>query len=274
MEPKLSVLMPFRNCEKFLDESIRSILNQSFTDFELILINDASTDSSDAVAKKYLDDRRLVYICNTTNLGIAKNLNHGLRLARADIVARMDGDDVSAQDRFQKQFDFLCSNTHISFVGSFAKIIDENSQQIDVRTKPTDEKFISENIILYNPLIHPSVMFRKSAVLSLGGYSDEFGKNEDQNLWINAVYSNFLISNIPEFLINYRYHSLSTSHDSTRNAVNTFRLRVSSLKRYEVKVSPLVWVNILGQLIVGVLFSGRQRQWIEGMCKKVMYGQK
>src|SRR3989339_816276 len=123
--PQISVIMPFRNAEKFLDQSIQSILNQTFTDFEFIIINDASTDASDRIVSKYLDDPRVVYLKNNKQLGTTKNLNKGLRLSKAFIIARMDGDDISILTRLEKQLKVLQNDKKISIVGSFAETIDE-----------------------------------------------------------------------------------------------------------------------------------------------------
>ena len=116
--------MPFYNAARFLDAAILSILNQTFTDFEFIVINDASTDNADDIVKKYLYDQRIVYIKNDHNLGIVANLNHGLRIATAPIIARMDGDDVSDVTRLEKQFNFLINHPEVAAVGTYIKIID------------------------------------------------------------------------------------------------------------------------------------------------------
>jgi glycosyltransferase involved in cell wall biosynthesis len=273
-EKKVTVIMPFYNCEAFLDESISSILNQTFRDFEFIIINDASTDDSDAIVKKYLTDTRIKYIVNKSNQGITKNLNMALGMAFTEIIARMDGDDVAMNQRLQEQYDFLLAHPDISFVGSFVKIINEQGIQTDQRTKLTNPEEIRKTAIYYNPLVHPAVMFRKSAVEGLGGYSLDYSRAQDMHLWLRAIYSGYRISNVPKYLLSYRFHSLSTVHDAKKNALNDFRLRQAVVKEFGVKLTMKQRIHVFLQFFVGYVLTGNQRRWLEGVYKKIFYAEK
>ena len=270
-KPKISVIMPFYNDQKFLDQAIASIVNQTFKDFEFIIINDASTEDADKIVQKYLLDERIIYVKNIENQGIVKNLNHGLKIAKADIIARMDGDDVAEPARFSNQFTFLEQNKDIDVVGSFVKIIDENDAQTDQRTKPIDPELIKKDLIIYSPVVHPAVMFRKDVINSVGGYRQQYLFSEDIDLWYRVVYSGHKISNVPEFLLNYRYHKNSTGHQSTQNAIREFKLRKDTIKKFNLKLSLKKWFLIYLQLIVGIFLSGRSRQSLEGFYKKMFY---
>ncbi|MFA5021559.1 MAG: glycosyltransferase [Patescibacteria group bacterium] len=272
--PKISVIMPFYNAKDFLAQAVESILNQTFADFELIIINDASTDNSEQIIQPFLADKRIVYVKNDKNQGIVNNLNYGLKIAKAEIIARMDGDDVSLPTRLEEQFQFLLENHNIAAVGSFVKIIDENSQEIDQRTKPIDPQVIKNNLIIYSPLVHPATMFRKSIILQVGGYRNQYLYVEDIDLWYRLVYSGFKISNVSKFLLGYRYHKNSTANQAKANAKRAFKLRMETIKRFRLKISFKQYLLIYAQLIAGLILSGRQRQHLEGIYKKIVYHDK
>lgn len=269
--PKISIIMPFYNAADFLDQAIGSIMNQIFGDFELILINDGSTDGSDNIVKKYLSDPRIVYLKNSNNIGIVKNLNKGLEVARTDFIARMDGDDISEKTRLAKLYNFLNENQDISAVGSFIKIIDKNGKEIDKRTKPIDFNFMKDNILIYSPLVHASTMFRKSAVVDVGKYWQEHLYCEDLDLFYRLVFSGYKLANIPEYLYQYRYHENSVAHQSKTVAKKLYQLRQKTIKEFGLKIRFKVKFLIYLQYLVGVIFSGRQRQYLEGLYKNIFY---
>lgn len=263
--------MPFYNAEAYLAEALISVLNQTFSDFELILINDASTDGSDEVVKKYLGDARVKYLKNQVNQGIVFNLNLALKIAAADLIARMDGDDISDLSRFAKQYDFLQQHPQVTAVGSFVKIIDEQGKVIDQRTKPVDFKEMKKRLLVYSPVVHASLMYRKKDILAVGGYRDKYLYCEDLDLFYRLVYAGYTLANIPEFLYQYRYHSGSVAHRSRLLAQRLFNLRVETINNFKLKVSFLQKLMIFGQYLVGISLSGRARQTVEGLYKKIFY---
>jgi len=273
--PKVSIITAFLNGEAFLDQSIESILNQSFTDFEFIIIDDCSKDNSESIVKKYMEkDNRIIYIKNKERMDKVYNLNLGIDVAQADIIAIFDGDDVSEKNRIEKQYNFLINNPEISIVGSFVKIIDENGVIIDERTKPTNTEEIFKNAIVYSPLLQPSVMYRKDVIKKIGGYREKFRHGQDMDLWLRVVYSGYKVTNIPEYLLKYRYHKNSTAHTSVKNAIGDYKMRKDAIKNFNIKIGIYNRILIYIQLIIGVCLSGRQRQNIEGLYKKILYGRK
>ncbi len=132
--PKVSVIIAFRNGEKFLEEAVESILNQTLTDFELILIDDASIDNTDIIIGKYKYNSRVKYIKNSERKGKSYNLNYGISLSNSKYIAIMDGDDISNPARLAKQYAFLKDNADIAVVGCFFEIIDERGIVVDKRT--------------------------------------------------------------------------------------------------------------------------------------------
>lgn len=196
---KLTVLMPLYNPqEEHLREAIMSILNQTFSDFEFLIINDGSTNNAEEVVLSF-NDERIRYI-KQDNMGLASTLNKGIELASAKIIARMDQDDISHPDRFEKQFKFLEENSNVSIVGSWIK----HFPKIEIVKVPKFPNLIDFlNSCVMN---HPTVMFRKSDFLKYDlRYNPELKTSEDYDLWARAVrVLNF--ANLQEVLLDYRIH--------------------------------------------------------------------
>lgn len=271
--PRVTIIVPFYNCEKYIAEALDSIINQVYTDFECILINDASADRSDEVVQKYLSDPRLIYIRNTTRVGIVENLNKGVSLARGSLIARMDGDDISDITRLQKQVAFLDENPEINMVGTFAEVIDENGSLTGRKIKkPIDPTEIKQDLIVYLTVIHGTVLLRKEVFVKAGLYRPEYLYCEDVDFTYRAIFGGIKASNVDEYLYKYRYHGLSTAHSARASALRAFRLRRETIKRFSLSLSVKQWFMIAAQLLVGYFLTGRQRQLIERTYKKIMYG--
>ena len=154
---QLSVVMPVYNAEKYLSEAIESILQQSFEDFEFLIINDGSTDRSKDIVLQY-DDPRIIYVENDSNMGLIATLNRGIKLARGLFLARMDADDISVKDRFAKQIAFLKNNPNYGLCGSTVRIIDGKGQRKKRVMLPITDTEIRTYSYFSSPLIHPTVM--------------------------------------------------------------------------------------------------------------------
>ncbi len=267
-KPEISVVMPFYNAEKFLDESIQSILNQTFTDFEFIIINDASTDSSDKVVQKYLDDERIVYVKNKENKGIVYNLNHGIKIAKADIIARMDGDDISMPERFEKQYKYLEKYESISIVGTFASMFDEKGtiQSMKFSTKPLE---IKENSFHHGPFLHATIMCYKNILFDVGMYREKYSLCEDIDILLRIIHVGYKGVNIPEILYLYRKHSSSTDTYKFRKALTGLRLKHEIAFKYNVK-------NKIGNLlltyadVILTFFPRKIRYMLVNFYKKII----
>ena len=156
--PMISVIMPVYNGEKYLCEAIDSILNQTYTDFEFIILNDGSTDKTEEIILSY-DDPRIVYVKNETNLQIVKTLNKGIALAKGKYIARMDADDISLPERFEKQLKFMEQYPSIDVCGTWMRIIDKPKQ---VWTYPEKHEEIKAQLLFNTPLSHPTLIIKKS----------------------------------------------------------------------------------------------------------------
>jgi len=210
-ETMITVLMPVYNGEKYLVESIESVLNQTHKNLELLIIDDFSNDDSVKIIKSF-NDERIQIIQNPKNLGQSYTMNIGLRLARGIYIARLDQDDLCQKDRLKKQLEFLLKY-NFSIVGSWASIIDKNSEITGYYQFPTRNKDIVNAMGINNALAHSSVMMRKKDVQSIGGYSEEFKIAMDWDLWIRAIKHGFKIGNIAEYLISHRIHDEQTSNN-------------------------------------------------------------
>lgn len=207
MKPKVSVLMPVYNGEKYLREAIDSILSQIFTDFEFVIVDDASTDRSVEIIKSYRDPR-ILFTRNDSNLGLIATLNRGLERASGEYVARMDQDDVSLPERLARQVAFMDSNPDIAASGTFAQDIDASGNSTSLRRVPFGDR-LKYDFWRPSPLIHPSAIIRVAHLGNLR-YDSNAIHAEDYDLWLR-LRKNYKLENLPEYLLRYRVHGESIS---------------------------------------------------------------
>ncbi len=214
----ISVLMPVYNAEKYLKQSIESILNQSYSNFEFIIFDDASTDSSLSIIQSY-EDPRIKIISSKTNKGYLIHLNHGLSIAQGEYIARMDADDISHSDRFQLQIDFLKRNEDHALVGTNYNYINEEGHPISYIQKPflyKDNSDIQIYSLFYNPFLHPSIMLRRKDILELQlKYNPKFYVTEDFHFWTHLLFKK-KGANLPQELISYRIHKNQITKTSSK----------------------------------------------------------
>jgi glycosyltransferase involved in cell wall biosynthesis len=219
----LSVIMPVYNSGLYLKEAISSILNQTFKDFELLIINDGSTDNSDEIIQEFLKyESRIKYISRKNNKKIVFTLNEGLSLAKGKFIARMDADDIAHPERFYKQIDYLSKNTEISVLGTgFTPFSNnENNKKAIIFNYPPI--FMAYKLISNTFLCHPTVMIKKN-VLAGGGYVDN--EAEDFELF-SRLSRKFKCTILPESLLQYREHNTNRTiefkEDINKCVKNTF----------------------------------------------------
>lgn len=215
----ISILLPVFNAEKYLSKSIDSILNQTFIDFELIIINDGSVDQSDTIIRQYKDPR-IVYLVNDSNKGLIYSLNRGIDTARGKYIARMDADDICLPNRLNIQQAWLNNHPGIDVVCSFSDFIDENDQPKGFF--PRDRQFVSAEAIrnrlpFENLISHPTIMARAS-LLKEYKYNPAQKNIEDYDLWLRLAGDGHLIEKIPQSLLLYRVHQSSITLSKLRKA--------------------------------------------------------
>jgi glycosyltransferase involved in cell wall biosynthesis len=220
--PKVSVLMPVYNAEKFLREAIDSILSQCFVDFEFLIINDGSTDSSEAIILGY-NDLRIRYIKNEVNQGIVYSRNKGLKLALGEYIASMDADDVCMPERLEKQVSYMDKNKNIGLCGT--SFIFSNGKKNRVQS---DSKILIASLSIGNCFGASTVMIRKEVLIKHSlYYNPEYSYGEDYDLWLQIARHTDL-GGVPEVLIYYRVHPVSITYlfTNSQRKSYTYKIRI------------------------------------------------
>lgn len=242
--PRVSVLMPVYNAERYLREAIESILAQTFTDFEFIIVDDGSTDGTADILQEYASRDERVQIVSQANRGLTRSLNTSIRLARGELIARMDADDVAIRDRFEQQVRYLEQHPCTTALGGQVLLIDDEGLPIGPEYLPTDHESLVRR--LWNgqyPIAHPTAMIRASAMRQVNGYSEEFRVSQDFDLWFRISEIGFL-ANLDSTLLKYRQHRFSTctlraaeQRTNTAKAIAAARSRLG-LPQMESEDSP------------------------------------
>ncbi|GAL83783.1 glycosyl transferase [Sporocytophaga myxococcoides] len=207
---KVSVLMAAYNSAKFIGEAIESILTQSFKSFELIIVNDGSTDLTEGVIQRYLHDERIRYHKNDHNKGLVYTRNRLLELASAEYIAIMDSDDIAHQERLLRQYKYLLNNPSVGIVGSWVQPVDENGQLIGMPWCSYDNpEGVYCSLLFQNFFANSSVLMKKASIPK-EGYREEYPPAEDFDLW-SRMLKQTKGYNLPETLVYYRIHNDNTS---------------------------------------------------------------
>lgn len=225
----LSVLMPAYNAQRFLKEAIESVLQQSYRDFELVIINDGSTDNTLCIAEHYAQRDARIKIITHGNIGMGASLNSALADLDTEWIVRMDADDIMLPNRLERQVDFVEQNPDIAVGSSYVYLIDEKSNVIGKSTSQLITREIVASQILLNEPIgfhHPAVIARRRVILEVGGYRPEFWPADDIDLWNRITEKGYTVLVQPEFLLKYRIHAASVSVAGARKA----RQKVAWLK--------------------------------------------
>jgi glycosyltransferase involved in cell wall biosynthesis len=202
--PKVSVLLPVWNAGRYLAGAIDSVLAQTFADFELLIIDDGSTDGSRALIRRCRDPR-IRRIENEKNLGVTRSLNLGLERALGCYVARADADDLCAPERLARQVAFLDAHPGVALLASRARRIDAGGAELGVIDVPVDGEWLRRRLRLANCIVHGTVMMRADAVRALGGYDAAMERAEDYDLWLRIA-ERHEIAALPELLYAWRDH--------------------------------------------------------------------
>lgn len=200
-------MLPVYNAEKYISESICSILEQTFTNFELIIINDGSSDATLEIVEGFKKLDKRVILVTKANTGLADSLNVGIKIARGKWIARMDSDDVSLPNRFEKQLQWL-NSTGADIAGSWVKCFGTLDKRV-IKKYQTDEG-IKIAMLFSVPFAHPSVMMKTDLLRQLG-YDEAYQQAQDYDLWERAIEAGWKMTNVPEVLIMYRLHKSQIS---------------------------------------------------------------
>lgn len=216
MTPRITVLMALYNGGSYLKQSMQSVLNQTYRNFDFLIINDCSTDDSLLTIESFHDERIRVHH-NAANLGQTKSLNVGLKLAKWDYIARIDADDIALPQWLETQLDKVKKCPSYSVVSSYAFVVDEQNKIKKLYKPPFENEDIILRSLIASPINHVGCIYKKKDVIENGGYDEEYVTAADYDLWGKLIRSNFKITTTPKVLIAIRehIHSLSREH-STR----------------------------------------------------------
>lgn len=207
MKPVITVLMAVYDGEAYLKECVDSVLNQTFKDFEFLIIDDGSVDSTSDIIKTYKDER-IRLLRNEKNLSQVASLNIGLDHAIGGYIARIDADDIMLPSRLERQLNYLKKRPDIALLGTFGEAIDEKGHTISRHRLPVrNEEIIATALFGEFIMMHSSIMFRKDIVFEAGKYNEAFSFTEDYKLATDLLARRYKINNIPDILIKYRLHN-------------------------------------------------------------------
>lgn len=214
--------MPVYKGDKYLSEAVDSILNQTFSDFEFIIICDDPTDETRQILDKYQQKDSRMIIHYQERQGLANSLNRGISLAQGKYIARMDADDISLPTRFKKQVEFMDNNPEIGISGTWVKVIGKPPKF--VLKHPCDHEDIISNMLFYCTIAHPSVIFRREAFRKNElCYCQEESYAEDYGLWVRVA-SVLKLANVPQICLCYRMHNSNTKTNIQKGVSSNIRL--------------------------------------------------
>ena len=247
--PVISVVMAAYNEERNIGRAIESILHQTFSEWELIIVNDGSRDATTDVVQHYAkNDSRIRLVINSKNLGLPASLNIGIGLAKAEIIARADADDINLPERFAKQYEYMQAHSDIDVLGTSAILLDAQCKPINILSLPQTHGELKNLTFLKTHFIHPSVMIRKSFFNKIGMYDLSFPRVQDKELWLRGLRAGCRYANLSEPLIEYSTNGYVRSWRSIRMIVLS-QLRLVHVYRvkygyYLVFISLIIFILI------------------------------
>lgn len=243
--------MGIYNCADTLEQAISSIQAQTYTNWELILCDDGSSDNTCAVAKKLAEsDTRILLLHNERNLGLNATLNRCLAVATGEYIARMDGDDDCVPERFEKQIRFLQEHPEFDIVSSPMILFDENGEwgRTTAKERPTPE-----DVVTRSPICHAPVMIRKACIDAVGGYTEDrrMLRVEDVNLWIKLYAAGYRCYNIQESLYRMRNDQNALNRRKYRYRINSTYVRLQGCKL--LNLGPKCYLKSFRPMINGLV---------------------
>lgn len=225
--------MPVYNAERFVAEAIRSVLDQTFSDFEFIIVDDGSRDGSRGIVERFAEADGRIVVASQANGGVVAALNRALAMASAPLLARMDADDVSLPERFRLQVEALQADPGLAAVGGHVRVVDAGGQTLFESLAPIGQRAVASALATHSPLSHPAVMMRRAPVDLVGAYRARYEAAEDYDLWLRLLDAGFRVDNLNRVLLHYRQHpgGVSTAQ-RTRQALATLLARVASDMRH------------------------------------------
>jgi glycosyltransferase involved in cell wall biosynthesis len=234
--PLVSVVLPVHDGERFLGEAVESVLSQTLRDFELVVVDDGSTDGTQDVLAA-VGDRRLRVVARP-HRGLVAALNAGIAVASAPYVARMDADDVSEPQRLERQVELLEQRARAGMTATWVAVVDEEGSELRRHVLPPEHADLVRRLLLRNPFQHGSVLLRRDALEAAGGYRGDYGANEDYDLWRRLARS-WELACVPEVLYRYRVHAAAVTQTDPDRIAGRERLRSELWREYDTRAYDL-----------------------------------
>ena len=265
--PPISVLMPAYNAEEYIAEAIESILNQTFKDYEFIIVDDCSTDNTWQIIKKYIKkDSRIKAHKNEKNLGIAGNRNKLISMAKGDYVIWQDADDISMPYRLEKQYKFMEENPEVGILGGWLQFFNKNGN-LSVRKYATDDKVLRRKIFIYSPVAQPAAIIRKKLLDEVGKYDLKYPPAEDIDMSFRiGVKCKF--ANLPEIIIKYRENNNSATFTKLKKIeLDTIEIRKKYVKNPMYKITFFGQIYNFIQYISIFTIPPKLKIWFFNLCR-------
>ena len=266
MNPIVSILMPVYKTAPYLREAVDSILSQSFTDFELIVLNDCSPDNAEEILDTY-SDPRIVRYKGEKNEGLANVLNVGIGLARGKYIARMDSDDISLPNRLQLQVDYLEKHPEIDLASAGMQLFGARN---DIWIRENNPEKVKITAMFFSPILHASSIWRKESFEKIGlRFRQEMVPSEDYDLWTRALLNGLKLVNLPDVLYKYRIHEAQATTQTEKTIekdrivrCNYLRLALPSLPEKTINAFPqkkmhVLWANLRDVFFDRILLAKR-----------------
>jgi len=231
--PRVSIVMAAYNEERDIEKAIESIITQTFTDWELIIVDDGSSDNTVSLIQGFAEqDSRIKLVCNESNQELSASLNIGVGLAKADLIARADADDINLPNRLAKQVEFMDANPDVDVLGTAAYLLDAEGRRVNAVVYPQSHAELTELSFVKNHFFHPSVIIRRRFFETAGLYDPGYPNAEDKEIWLRGLQAGCKYANLPDPLIEYSTDGFVKSWRSIRkHALSLFRMA----KKLEVK---------------------------------------
>lgn len=253
-DPLLSVVMPVYNGEKYLAEAIESVLSQSYSHFEFIIIDDGSTDGTELVVSEYVKkDARIRYLKLEKNAGISNALNIGIKFSKGEYVVRMDCDDIACPDRFSKQWQYFRENAaSTDILGSYFCLFYDESPNECMTIPVSSRNFHDGN----SPVHHPTCMIKRDIFFQHGWYDSEYDNAEDVDLWFRWFAKGVRFSNLEEVLYKKRVHKGSVSVSRIKHQVYIMlKINLKAIFKYRIKFTVRGYLRIFEQALYLIYLS-------------------
>lgn len=267
----VSVVMSVFNGEAFLAEALESVLDQTFLDFEFLVVDDGSRDGTAEILRTFADRDRRIRILDQDNRGLAVSLSRGVSEACGRYVARMDADDICLPDRFARQVAFLDRHPAVGVVGGAVQQIDSDGKPQDVIIMPTESDVIRGQLARRSPIAHPTAMIRRDLLAEVGAYRSAFRYAQDYDLWLR-IGERAEIANLPDIVLRYRVHDGNVSRKHLLAKLEAVLLaRASARARGRGAEDPADGLDgFPGDFIDRCLAAGESQGWIDAEAGPVM----